>query len=351
MLRARTLFVLVLAVALAGCASGDDTGQPDSGATSETVATAPSTTSATASGGNRTIDVEGHRGARGVRPENTLPSFEAALDAGVTTLELDLHLSQDGRLVIRHDAEVTSEKCRTDDSTVPDPATLPLVRSLTAAELARYVCDLNPDQPRFPDQVADPGDVAAGDYSIVTLPQLFEFVDRYASDVRKTEGQRRNAVTVQFNVETKRRPDRPETIGDGFDGTNPGEFEQALAMVIAERGYEDRVIVQSFDHRSLWAFRTIAPNVRLAALTFDEQPDFDALADSGAAIWSPQFTSLTAVIVADAQAAGLDVIPWTVNDEEQVCALLGMGVDGLITDRPDLVLGDGGWLAGCEADE
>jgi len=349
-LRTRTLLVGVLAVVLAGCASGDEKGQPDSGVTLGTAEPVLSTASATAVGGLRMIDVEGHRGARGIRPENTLPSFEAALDAGVSTLELDLHLSKDGRLVIRHDAEVTSDKCRTDDSTVPDPATLPLVRSLTASELARYVCDLNPDQSSFPDQVADPGDVAAGNYSIVTLPQLFEFVDRYASDERKTEDQRKNAATVQFNVETKRRPDKPETIADGFDGTNPGEFEQTLAKMIADWGYEDRVIVQSFDHRSLWAFRTIAPDVRLAALTFDEQPDLDALADSGAAIWSPQFTSLTAVIVADAQAAGLDVIPWTVNDEEQVCVLLEMGVNGLITDRPDLVLGDGGWLAGCEAD-
>lgn len=367
-----TVLVLFLAACSDGGGESSDTtlGQPTS--TTQPVATAeatmPSTTTTTGVpettttfpeptttlavvGGIRVVDVEGHRGARGVRPENTLPSFEAALDAGVSTLELDLHLSQDGQLVIWHDPEVTSDKCRTDDPVVPDLATPPLVRSLTAAELARYTCDLNPDSSRFPDQAADPGDVAGGDYSIVTLQQLFEFVDRYASDERKAEDQRRNASTVQFNVETKRRSDRPETIGDGFDGTNPGEFEQVLAMVVADWGYEDRVIVQSFDHRSLWAFRTIAPDVRLAALTYDGEPDFGELADMGAAVWSPQFTTLSSALVVDAHAVGLDVVPWTVNDESDACSVLGMGVDGLITDRPDLALGDEGWLVGCEGDE
>ena len=186
---------------------------------------------------------------------------------------------------------------------------------------------------------------------MMTLPQLFEFVDRYANSDLKTDDQRRNAATVQFNVETKRVPDRPETIGDGFDGTNPGEFEQALALLIDDWGYENRVVVQSFDHRSLWALSGIAPDVRLAALTLDEHLGFQAMSDSGADIWSPHFASLSTEVTADAHSFGLDVIPWTVNTEEDVCVLLVMGVDGLITDRPDLVLGEGGWLAGCQADE
>ena len=299
----------------------------------------------------RSIDVEGHRGARGIRPENTLPSFEAALDAGVNTLEFDLHLSHDGQLVVWHDPEITASKCQTEDQTVPDPATMPAVRSLTAAELALYVCDLNPDSGRFPDQAADPGDVAAGNYSIVTLRQLFEFVDRYASSDRKSEEQRRNAESVLFNAETKRLPDRPETIGDGFNGADPGEFEQELALVIDDWGYQHRVIVQSFDHRSLWALQIIAPDVRLAALTLDEQPDLQTLSDAGAAIWSPHFTSLSIDNVAAAHSFDLDVIPWTVNDEGDVCALLDMGVDGVITDRPDLMLSEGGWLSGCQSNE
>jgi len=323
-------------VAMACSSTSDSTGLPDPDAAPTAGSTEPAS-----------IDVEGHRGARGARPENTLPSFEAALDAGVNTLELDLHLSRDGELVIRHDPEIATDKCRTEDETVPDPTTSPMVRSLTASELSKYICDLNPDPRLFPDQEAEPGEVSEGDYSVKTLEQLFEFVVRYSSDDRKSEDQRNNATTVQFNVETKRSPERPETIGDGFDGTNPGEFEQAVAAVIEDWGYQDRVVVQSFDHRSLWALRTIAPNVRLAALTVDERPDLQALSDSGAAIWSPRFTSLSVGVVADAHSFNLDVIPWTVNTEADVCSLVDMGVDGLITDRPDLVLGEEGWLEGC----
>lgn len=341
LMKARSVAAIATAIGLIATACSSTS---DSTSLLNSENASPATSTATAS-----IEVEGHRGARGNRPENTLPSFEAALDAGVNTLELDLHLSRDGELVIWHDPEVTADKCRTEDQTVPDPTMSPMVRSLTASELSMYVCDVNPDPQRFPEQEANPGDVSEGDYSMKTLEQLFEFVVRYSSDDRKSEDQRKNATTVQFNVETKRSPERPETIGDGFDGTNPGEFEQAVVALIKDWGYQNRVVVQSFDHRSLWALRMIAPNVRLAALTVDERPDFQALSDAGAAIWSPRFTSLSANVVADAQSLDLDVVPWTVNTEADVCALVGIGVDGLITDRPDLVLGEEGWLERCRA--
>ena len=120
-----------------------------------------------------------------------------------------------------------------------------------------------------------------------------------------------------------------------------------LAAVITEWGYEDRVVVQSFDHRSLWAIHKIAPTVRLAALTRDDIPDFAQLAEAGAAIWSPKYSVLGRSRVTDAHQAGLEVIPWTVNDADAACSLLAMGTDGVISDRPDLALGDDGWLAGC----
>ena len=276
-------------------------------------------------------DVQGHRGARGVRPENTLPSFELALDVGVTTLELDLHLSADGVPVIWHDPEIDPAKCVGSDTSLPAAEDEPPIRVLTAAQLGTYVCDRNPDQGRYPDQTPAAGTVTGTAYGITTLDSLFTMVDAYAASTDKTAEQRTNADTIQFNV----------------DGTNPAEFETAVAAVIAEWGYENRVVVQSFDHRSLWAIRKIAPTVRLAALTRDDIPDFAALADLGAAIWSPRYSVLAKSRVADAQQAGLDVIPWTVNDAGAVCSLRAMGTDGVITDRPDLVLGVDGWLAAC----
>ncbi len=293
-------------------------------------------------------DVQGHRGARGIRPENTLPSFEAALDAGVSTLELDVHLSADDIPVIWHDPRVDSTKCRGTDSSLPSADEEPLVRDLTAAQLATYICDLNPNPGTYPDQTADSGDIAGDSYGIATLQDLFEMVSRYAASDSVTQDQRSNAGTVLFNIELKRDPRNPNSIGDSFDGTNPAEFETALADSVTAWGYEDRVIVQSFDHRSLWALHTLAPSIRLASLTFEDIPDLADLAIAGASIWSPRHSMLSADLVAAATEAGLDVIPWTVNKQDDVCALLAMGTAGIITDRPDLVLGTDGWLADCD---
>lgn len=294
-----------------------------------------------------TWDVQGHRGARGVRPENTLPSFELALDVGVTTLELDLHLSADGVPVIWHDPEIDSDKCTNGDPALPAVEDEPPVRVLTVDQLQTYICNQNPDKGKYPDQTAERGALTGDSYGIATLAALFEMVAEYSESNDKGAEQRSNASTVQFNVELKRDPRNPETIGDSFDGTTPGEFETAVAAVISDWGYEDRVVVQSFDHRSLWAIHTIVPTVRLAALTRDDVPDFAELAELGASIWSPKYSVLARSRVADARQAGLDVIPWTVNEQDAVCSLLDMGTAGIITDRPDLALAPDGWLAGC----
>lgn len=292
------------------------------------------------------FDVQGHRGARGLRPENTLPGFEVALDLGVTTLELDLHFSADDQVVVWHDPVVDPAKCRLSldaGSAVPDPDEASeqalAIRNLTVAQLSQYSCDRNPDRGRFPDQVSAPTDIAGTDFRIVTLSEVFSFVEAFASSDLKTDEQRSAASRVEFNVETKRLRGEPRTIDDGFDGTNPGPFELALLTAIEEAGLEDRVIIQSFDHRSLRAVRAVDSDVRLAALTRDPPRDPAQYADWGAAIWSPRASTLDEELLTRAQAAGLLVIPWTVNDPDDMQALIDLGVDGLITDRPDLLLG------------
>ena len=321
--------VIAGAIVAGGCATAEDT------------AIEPRTESTS-------WDVQGHRGARGVRPENTLPSFEAALDTGVSTLELDLHLSADDIPVIWHDPRLDPAKCRGTDLSLPPAEDLPLVRDLTAAELNTYVCDQNPRPGTYPDQSATNGVITGDNYGIATLEDLFEMVDRYA-DSAISEELASNAATVQFSIELKRDPRNPNSIGDAFDGTNPATFEITLADLIAVWGYQDRVIVQSFDHRSLWAIHTLAPSIRLAALTTGYLPDMMELAASGASIWSPGFNDVTKETLTTAHTAGLQVIPWTVNEKADVCALLVLSTDGIITDRPDLVLGTDGWLADCTA--
>ena len=332
---------LVLLALLAAC-SGSANPSGEKGATS---AAPSSETSAFALPPG--LDVEGHRGARGLKPENTLPAFETALDLGVTTLELDLHYSADDQLVIWHDDRVVPEKCRLDPQAAPplppdpDGKTPPeqlMIRKLTVEQLAKYRCDRNPDPKKFPEQDNGPTALAGDTYRIITLGELFDFVEGYASSPEKSPAQQEQARKVQFNVETKRKRDRPDVIGDGFDGENPGPFEQALVALVTERGLTERVIVQSFDHRSLWAIRKIAPELRLAALT-SRSADPPSYAEKGAVIWSPRYTTLTPRLVNEAHDAGLLVIPWTVNDLAEVQQLIDMGVDGIITDRPDLLLG------------
>lgn len=292
------------------------------------------------------FDVQGHRGARGLKPENTLPSFEIALDLGVTTLELDLHFTSDEVVVIWHDDHIDSDLCRLDaDSTVeaPDPDSglfqgdNLMISNLTWEQIQAYRCDRNPDEVRFPEQDNAPTQLAGDDYHIPSLEELFIFVEQYAESDEKTEVQRQNAATVHFNIETKRKSD-PDAIGDDFDGINAGTFELAILDIIANYEFEERVTIQSFDHRSIWAVHSENENISLAALTSNSIPDFDELVERGASIWSPNFRDLTPTLLQDAQDTGLLVIPWTINDVDVMLQWIELGVDGIITDRPDILL-------------
>jgi glycerophosphoryl diester phosphodiesterase len=342
----RSTILLLLVLAMTACATpAPDVPAPEAQTALET----PGIVGDEAATASVPFDSQGHRGARGLRPENTLPAFETALDLGVTTLELDLHFSADDQVVIWHDPVIDPAKCRINPAAslpLPDPddpntalADLAL-RSLTAQQLAAYLCDRNPDPSRFPDQTTQPTALAGQDFGIVTLARLFDFVDAYAGDPAKSEAQRTNAAQVRFNIETKRKFDQPQAIGDGFDGTTPGPFELAILELVQARGLADRVVVQSFDHRSLWAVHSVAPEMTLAVLISRAARgnELAEWAQAGASIFSPNATRLTAATVIQAHEAGLTVIPWTVNDPADMRRLIDMGVDGLISDRPDLLV-------------
>lgn len=294
------------------------------------------------------FDIEGHRGARALKPENTLPAFETALDLLVTTLELDLHYTADGVVVIWHDHEIGAEKCGLDpDATVeaPDPDSLIhqgdnlRISNLSYTQLSAFRCDRNPDRRQFPAQDNGPTPLAGDRYSLLSLEELFDFVAAYSQDSGKTEAQRQNAAQVDFNIETKRVPNNPEMINDGFDGVQAGPFELAILDLVTAHGLVDRVIIQSFDHRSLWSIRAINPDIRLSALTSGGSPMLAVYAQKGADLWSPYYQDITPALLAEAHEVGLLVIPWTVNDPEIMRALIQDGVDGLITDHPDILVG------------
>ena len=296
----------------------------------------------TSAGHNAMFDLQGHRGARGLRPENTLAGFMWALELGVRTLELDCTVTRDGVVVVSHDPILNPDHTRDSSGRFLEAAGPPL-NTLSYAELQRYdVGRLRPGSDyaaRFPEQQPVDGE---------RIPRL---ADVYAL-VRKS-GNR----DVRFNVETKLDPLRPELAAP------PEPFVKALLAVIRDSGMESRTTVQSFDWRTLLLVRRLAPDIVTVALT-DQQPDEDtmevgkagaspwlggldvddhggsvpkAVKAIGATVWSPHALDLNERLVTEAHALGLAVIPWTVNDPKDMERAISVGVDGLITDRPDLL--------------
>jgi glycerophosphoryl diester phosphodiesterase len=296
------------------------------------------------------FNLQGHRGARGRKPENTLPSFEAALDAGVSSVETDLHLSRDDVPVVFHDPCVSEGLCRVvPGRAVPDPATRPTVRSLSLEELRAYRADRNPDPGRFPAQDAAETPAARlfaqrhalDPYAPPALADLFHFVAAYAGELGaaagKTAEQRARAARLGFDLELKRVPFHPETMGDGFDGQAPGVLERGVVEVIQAAGVLDRTVVRSFDHRSVLALRQLAPALATAVLVVGTAPcDPAALTrQAGAQTYCPNVNFVDALQVRQLHEQGLRVLPWTVNEEDNWERLVAWGVDGITTDFPD----------------
>jgi glycerophosphoryl diester phosphodiesterase len=285
------------------------------------------------------FDLQGHRGARGLSPENTLPAFARALGLGVTTLELDAAVTRDGVVVVSHDPRLNPDLARDPDGEwIARPGIA--IFSLTAADLARY--DVGRLRPGSAYAALYPEQVPVDGTRIPTLREVFALARKAGN------------TGVRFNVETKIRPDRPhETLG-------PEAFADAVVAVVREAGVEARTTIQSFDWRTLRHVGKRHPDLVTVYLTEPgtEQmaagpggpsewlAGFDPAAFAGSVprlvhaaggrVWSPQYRELRAATLAEAHRLGLRVIPWTVNRPADMGALIALGVDGLITDRPDL---------------
>lgn len=295
-----------------------------------------------ASGCAATFDLQGHRGARGLRPENTLAGFAFALALGVRTLELDCGVTRDGVVVVSHDRALNPDHTRDASGRFLETAGA-LIRELTYAELRQY------DVGRI-----RPGSDYAAQFS-EQRPVDGERMPRLA-DVFALVRDSANR-DVRFNIETKIDPTQPDQTA------TPEVFAEALVKVIRAARMESRTTVQSFDWRTLVLVRKLAPEIAIVALT-DQQPDEDTMEVGkpgasawlggfdvddyggsvprtvkaiGARIWSPHALDLNPGVIAEAHALGLAVIPWTVNDPRDMECALALGVDGLITDRPDLL--------------
>jgi glycerophosphoryl diester phosphodiesterase len=296
------------------------------------------------------FNLQGHRGARGQKPENTLPSFEAAFDAGVHSIETDMHLTRDGVAVLYHDAQLNEPPCTlTKPGTVPPPAQRPFVRALTLDQLRGYRADRNPDPRRFPDQDATVTPLARlfverhglDPYGIPTLDELLQFAADYAGELGeragKSEQQRRRVASLGFDLELKRVPFYPETLDDGFDGTLPGLLEERIVEAIRSAGVVARTTVRSFDHRCVRLLRRMEPGLTGAVLIAETAPvnPVELVQRADAQIYCPSYHFLDAALVRQVREAGVKVLPWTVNELEHWRRLLDWGVDGITTDVPE----------------
>jgi glycerophosphoryl diester phosphodiesterase len=300
------------------------------------------------------FELQGHRGARGLKPENTLPSFEAALDIGVSSIESDVHLTRDGVPVMCHDPDLGDLL-----SASPAKTPLPLERRLsllTLAEVRQFRVDRNPEPQRFPEQdnsVTPAAQLFAeanemDPYGVPTLADFIAFVVAYAGALGERGGksvwQRQRAGQLRFDLELKRVPFEPHTIGDDFDGVGPGLLERRIVEEVRKAGVVERTIVRCFDHRSVRALRQLEPRLTTAALISGTAPVSPvAIArDVGATIYAPEFRFVDKALVDAFHADGVRIIPWTVNRPEDWERLVAWGADGLTTDHPDRLAA---WLA------
>ena len=281
------------------------------------------------------FDLQGHRGARGLAPENTLPAFECALDTGVSTLELDIGVAGDGTVVVAHDPYLNPLITRDASGQWLAGSKGPLLKSLEFKQLQEFdVGRIKPDTPyasTFSSQQPKDGT------RIPTLAAVFSLTKA------------RQAGHVRFNIETKINPGQPD------DTVSPEAMVQALLRVIREAGMLGRVTIQSFDWRTLKLVQQLEPGIPTAYLSI-QTANNDNIRDgtwtaglkiadhgsvprmvkaAGGAVWSPNGGAVTEPLVKEAQALGLKVIPWTINNPADMDRLIGWGVDGIITDYPD----------------
>jgi glycerophosphoryl diester phosphodiesterase len=270
---------------------------------------------------NRAFDLQGHRGARGLLPENTIPAFLRALDLGVTTLEMDVAINAEGHVVLSHEPWMSAKTCmHADGRKVTEDEEKGLrIYAMSDAELAGFDCGSR-GHPDFPRQQA----------MRVAKPLLDDLLQAIAKHTSAT-----GRTPVRFNIEIKSRPG-----GDRVFHPEVREYANILYRVLQQFDIVERTTVQSFDPRALEAMHSLDPQVSIAWLISNRQGFKQNLAQLSFVpdIYSPDYKLVDEELIRSAHALNIQVIPWTVNDKDTMWKLLGWGVDGLITDYPDLAV-------------
>ncbi|AMW06580.1 hypothetical protein GEMMAAP_05530 [Gemmatimonas phototrophica] len=294
----------------------------------------------------RSFEIIGHRGAAGLAPENTLAAFRRACALGVTGIELDVHLSADSVLVVHHDYTLHPDLTRDSSGAYSIAEPRPLLRALSVPQLQRYdVGQLRPGSDyakRHPLQQPSEGE---------RVPTLAAVIALFKAEC---------APPTRLVVEIKTDPTHPELSAP------PALLAERTIAQLRDHGVDDRAQIIAFDWRAVMRVQQIAPTMPTSYLTFEGRDSTDwntiqigrpgaaiwmggvdvdahggsvprAIAAAGGKHWSPHLRNVTAERLAEAHALGLRVYPWTVDDPADMKALIAMGVDGITTDRPDLL--------------
>lgn len=273
-----------------------------------------------------TFSSEGHRGARGLMPENTFPAMKKAIDLGITTLEMDVLISKDRKVVVSHDNYFSADFCLT-----PEGKEMKKQDGNT-----RFLFQMNYDS-------IVKYDVGMKFHAGFPRQQKMAIHKPLLEDLlTSTEGYAKmiGATPKWYNIETKTQKGK---AGDGISQPGPEEFVDLLVAVLRKTGVTKRTVIQSFDMRTLQVLNRKYPEMKTSLLmtakdnrTLDKQ-----LADLGFTpfIYSPEYKMVTPELVKACHVKGMKIVPWTVNNAEELQKIKDMKVDGIISDYPDLFQG------------
>ena len=264
------------------------------------------------------FDLQGHRGARGLKPENTIPAFLVAIDSGVTTIEMDVAITKDKQIIVSHEPWMDASICLKSDGTAitkKEEKKFNLYQ-MTYDEIRQFDCGSKGNE-KFPEQ-------EKLKLSKPLLEEVIVAVENHIKDYSLYE--------VDYNIEVKSTPE-----GDNKFHPAPEAFSDLVYNLIDQYLPLERVVIQSFDFRVLKYWREKYPDVRLAALVENTQTVSSNLSLLGftPSVYSPYFKLISKDDIQYLHQQKIRVIPWTVNEAEDIKKMRQLGVDGLITDYPD----------------
>lgn len=275
----------------------------------------------TATVDKQNLDIQGHRGCRGLLPENTIPAFIKALELGVNTLEMDVVITKDKEVLVSHEPWISSTICKNiNGDSLPDETGRSInLYQLNYSEIMRYDCG-SIQHPNFPEQKTRKA----------AKPLLNNVINTIETLVKE-----KNYAPVRYNIEIKSAIE-----GDDIYHPKPEEFVDLVYAVLASENVKEKTVIQSFDPRPLNYLHDKDATIKIALLVDNQLGYVHNLQrlDFTPDIFSPDKAYVTQGMIDFFHEKDIKVIPWTVNDTLKMQELIQLGVDGIITDYPDKLI-------------